>query len=124
MKHYEFQNNGFTFIRIPKNKARVAYNNGLTVIFCPCNLRPFGFWPVECDIKKDPNYKPFYPGDLENTFDFKVNVFERYNCTDSETGKYTAFYIPVKRDKWYTDERLRLEYDYSYMTGGEKHETE
>ena len=119
MKRYEFQNDGFTFIRIPKNKARVAYNNGLTVIFCPCNLRPFSMWHPGIDITKKPDYVPCYPGDPKNDFDYIVRVFEIYNCPDYETGKYTAFYIPVKRDKWYSDERLQLEYDYSYMTGGE-----
>ena len=118
MRRYEFEKNGFTFIRIPKNKARVAYNNGLTVLMCPVNLRPGAPWYPETSFTKQRDYKPFYPGDPENDFDYHVNCFEIRNCINSETGKYTAFYIPVKRDTWYTDPDLQIEYDYSYMIGG------
>ena len=40
MRQYTFTENGFTFERVDKKQARKAYNNGLTVRFCPCNLRP------------------------------------------------------------------------------------
>ena len=116
MKRYEFQNNGFTFIRIPKNKARVAYDNGLTVLFCPVNLRPGKPWYPEIEIKGREYWPPY--ADNNTPFSDVVNRFEFYNCINSETGRYTAFYIPVKRNTWYTDERLQLEYDYSYMARG------
>lgn len=116
MNNYTFSKDGFTFIRIPKNKARVAYNNGLTVLFCACNLRPGFPWYPEISIK---GHIPYYPEYTENefdTFDYHVNSFEYYNCINSETGRYTAFYIPVKYDNWYTNKKP--EYDYNYMNGG------
>ena len=41
MRNMYFNCNGQTFKRIDKKTARTAYKNGLTVIICPCNLRPF-----------------------------------------------------------------------------------
>lgn len=44
MNKYSFTNNGKTWERITKKQARAAYNNGLTVLFCPVNMRPFTPW--------------------------------------------------------------------------------
>lgn len=44
MRKYTFIEKGHTFKRIDKKTARTAYKNGLTVIICPCNLRPFTPW--------------------------------------------------------------------------------
>lgn len=44
MRKYTFTEKGRTFKRIDKKTARTAYKNGLTVIICPCNLRPFTPW--------------------------------------------------------------------------------
>ena len=41
MNKYSFTNNGKTWERITKKQARAAYNNGLTVLFCPVNMRRF-----------------------------------------------------------------------------------
>lgn len=41
MNKYSFTNNDKTWERITKKQARAAYNNGLTVLFCPVNMRPF-----------------------------------------------------------------------------------
>lgn len=81
MNKYSFTNNGKTWERITKKQARAAYNNGLTVLFCPVNMRPFTPWHFE--------------GYNGVSFEKAVNAFEIYNCTDNETGRYTAFYIPV-----------------------------
>lgn len=75
MNKYSFTNNGKMWERITKKQARAAYNNGLTVLFCPVNMRPFTPWHLEIDVNKN---------------------FEGYNCTGNETGRYTAFYIPVE----------------------------
>ena len=82
----------YNFKRVSKKIARAAYNNGLTVVFCPCNLRPFNNYfgldmpinraNIDCDFQ---------------TFETVLNAFEYYNC-NTETGKYTAFYIPVCKD--------------------------
>lgn len=53
-----------------------------------------------------------------------VNAFENYNCTDNETGRYTAFYIPVVTVDRFTGETPTAytlgtvkQYDYSVMEG-------
>lgn len=53
-----------------------------------------------------------------------VNAFEIYNCTDNETGRYTAFYIPVVTVDRFTGETPTAytlgtvkQYDYSVMEG-------
>lgn len=76
-----------TFKRISKRAARAAYNNGLTIVICSCNVRPFTEWGCEVTINK----KDCEPDDID--FDKAVNAFEWYNCNYSELGKYAAFYI-------------------------------
>lgn len=87
MRQFNFSDGNKNYKRIDKRTARRAYNAGLTVHFCPCNLRPFGFWSCGVDINKNRESLNGY------TFDSIVNHFEYYNCRDTETGKYTAFYI-------------------------------
>ena len=113
MNKYTFENDGYTFIRIPKNKARAAYNNGLTVIFCPCNLRPGAPWYPESEIKGREYWPPY--ADNNPLFSDVVNRFEYYNCINSETGRYAAFYIPVKYETTDFFEDPKYTYDYSYM---------
>lgn len=47
MRKYIFTEKSHTFKRINKKTACTAYKNGLTVIICPCNLRPFTPWHNE-----------------------------------------------------------------------------
>ena len=76
--------------RISKRTARREYNAGKSIVLCPANLRPFGFWRPEIITDKateeELNGEPI-------EFDRIVNSFEWYNCPNTETGKYTAFYI-------------------------------
>ena len=91
MRKYSFtDHNGKTWERINKKQAKAAYNNGLTVIFCPVNMRPFTPWHLEIDVNKN-----FWSCD-GLSFEQVLNEFEYYNCTCNETGRYTAFYIPVE----------------------------
>ena len=71
------------YIRISKAYARRYYNAGQSLFFCPVNLTP----------ENSPAllYEPF---DRSLPFDVHVSLFEVYNCTTIETGRYTAFYIP------------------------------
>lgn len=98
MNNYTFYKENYTFTRIPKNKAKAAYNNGLTVVFCPCKLQPFGSWGLSMDMNKC----NINCNDID--FDKLCNEYEYYNC-NSETGKYISFYIPIKNGC----------YDYSYI---------
>ena len=89
MKKYSFTNNGKTWERITKKQASAAYNNGLTVLFCPVNMRPFTQWHLEIDVNKA--FEDYNGVSFANA----VNAFEIYNCTSAETGRYTAFYMEV-----------------------------
>lgn len=90
MRNYTFTENGFTFKRINKAQAKRAYNNDLTVRFCPVNLRPGSPFRFDMDMNK------VQQNCAGVDFEPLVNVFEFYNCGSNETGKYTAFYVPVE----------------------------
>ncbi len=114
MNKYTFNYNGFTFQRVNKNYARRAYKNGLTVVICPCNLKPFTPWHPEHDINRK-SREQFIIDEIGivNDFNNLVNSFEYYNCPNSETGKYAAYYIPVMY--YGRIDGVFSEYDYSYM---------
>lgn len=94
MRKYTFSENGHVYKRISKTAARAAYMGGSTVVICPCNLRPFTQWHVERKInRKDREQFVIDEIGVKNDFNNLVNSFEYYNCQNSETGKYAAFYI-------------------------------
>lgn len=114
MNAYTFTHEGRTFKRINRTKARAAYNNGLPVILCPCNLRPFGPWHPETVL--DPRHDAGY------TFELSTDFFALMNCVNGETGKRPAYYIPVRTVDKFTGEPCTAshagaveEYDYSFM---------
>lgn len=90
MNKYEFSHDGKTYKRINKTTAKCLYAAGETLYIQSCNLLPFSYWTHPAVINKER---------LENdltTFDKFVNAFEYYNCINSETGKYAAFYIAAE----------------------------
>lgn len=91
MKKYTFTEKGRTYKRISKTAARSAYMGGSTVIICPCNLRPTQY--AHRINRKDREQFVIDEIGVKNDFNNLVNSFEYYNCTNAETGKYTAFYI-------------------------------
>lgn len=85
MNSYNFRNSqGINYKRISKRTARTAYNSGKSIYFIACNLRPFGFYDMGIETNSDRT---------EMDFDGFVNSYEFYNCMNSETGKYCAYYI-------------------------------
>ena len=82
MRNYSFENGGKTWARVTKKQARAAYDSGLTVLFCPVKKRPFTPWHLEAYVDKKSG----------RDFNTQLSGFEYYNC-NSETGRYTAFYI-------------------------------
>ena len=77
---------GKTLKRISKSEARKLYNNGIDISIVPCNMRPNSMWYSGI----------WYNGNISDiNFDTLVRDFEIYNCIDSETGKYAAFYIEL-----------------------------
>lgn len=92
MNNYIFKDsNGKQYKRIDKRQAKKLYDAGETVIFCPCNLRPFdNYFGLDMDINR---------ANINCNFaDFRkiVSDYELFNCTDTETGKYTAFYACIE----------------------------
>lgn len=113
MRKMRFEHDGFTFERIDKKAARTAFNNGLAVLFCPVNMPPFSTWYNASAISKKDS----------ESFESVLNAFEYYNC-NSETGRYTAFYIPIKWVDGFNPENILVQesaynavmvYDYDFM---------
>lgn len=71
------------FTRISKKAAFKAYKEGKTVYLCPVNFSPVSMWFQAVPLHNDS------PRKWENI----INEFEFYNCTNNESGRYTAFYI-------------------------------
>jgi len=96
MRQYTYTDGGKTYTRVSKARARAAYNAGLELVLCPVNLRPGAPWYPEIRTTKDR---------CENEeFERVLNAFEFYNIRDTETGYYTAFYIPVHTVDRFTGE--------------------
>lgn len=91
MREYTFSKNGRTYKRISKKAARSAYKSGLTVIICPCNLRPTQY--SHAMNRKDREQFVIDEIGVLNDFNNMISSFEYYNCTNTKTGKYSAFYI-------------------------------
>lgn len=96
MRKYTFTDGGYTFQRIDKKAARRAYNPKTVVI----------------------------SGKAAATFEEALNAFEFYNLRGKETGRYTAFYIPVREVDRFTGEAPTAatlgtvtQYDYRYIGG-------
>lgn len=94
MKRYKFkgQINGKSayLCRIDKRKARALFDTGATVYLVPSNFAPFGAWIQPLPIKKDNPYT-WQPAD----FDTVTNEFKYYNCINSETGFFPAYYFDL-----------------------------
>lgn len=72
------------YTRISKQEARRRFNECKATYITACNLRPDSPWGKAAAV-------PVY--DTHNSFTEFVNAFEYYNCINTETGKYAAFYI-------------------------------
>lgn len=70
-------------IRIDRRKARKLWKKGKDFWIVACNLRP------EYGMRYRKQWYIHFGGD----FDKMVNNFTYYNCVNSETGRYPAFYV-------------------------------
>lgn len=84
MFHSAVMHNYEKWTRVSKRTARKAYNNGQAVAITPRNIYPFNVWGTT---------STYAGGDGCTPFEDVVNAFEYYNCINSDTGKYAAFYI-------------------------------
>lgn len=94
MNKYEFTDSNRVFTRVSKATAKKAFMNGFTIAFCPSNLRPGTPWHPEYITNRE--MRSDYIIDdkgAENDFYNLLNSFEYYNCTSTETGRYTAFFV-------------------------------
>ena len=119
MINREFTHNGYTFKRVNKKTARKLYKNGLTILINPCNLHPFSMWTTAYQLNRN-SREQFVIDEIgiENDFNSWINSFEYYNCTNSETGKYASYYIPIK----YVDPFTGTECDRDYYQAIEQYD--
>lgn len=100
---------GVQWYRTSKQAARNAYNQGEEVLICAVNLTPFGGWRPGSIIRNEiREHSPLLIADKTmgvhtsndgwETYSFEDCVFnyQWYNCTNTETGKYAAFYLKEK----------------------------
>lgn len=94
MNRYTFEHNGVTYERVTKAKARSMFMHGKKIYVQACNLRPWTLWSYPmCITKTAAQEIALDEIGIRNWFDNAVNSFEFYNCINSETGKYAAFYM-------------------------------
>lgn len=87
MINYTFKDsNGKTYKRIEKRQAKKAFYNNKKLVICANNLQPFSPYGTGLTFVKTPNI---------SNFERFVNNFEYYNCINSETGRYSSFYICI-----------------------------
>lgn len=85
--------------RVNKTQARKLYFNGSSILLLPCkvsieNALSDNSWvkPIEISFMEEKNYKDYNA----SQFDFKVNDFEYFNCTDAQLGRYAHYYVSVE----------------------------
>lgn len=87
MNKYTFADkHGLTWERVDRRAAKKAFYAGDIVRACACNIRPDG--PMGAGWFKLSNDR-----DTRETFEAYENMLYAYNCNDSETGRYPAYYI-------------------------------
>lgn len=92
MNRYTVTDSATRYTRISKAQAIKLLASGEPVAVCPVRLRPgFPFAPHSVCYPKDLT-DCYRPAPLPQQFDKFLREFEYYNCTDSETGRYAAFY--------------------------------
>ena len=69
-----------TLKQVSKPTAKKLFNSGQRVFLQSSNFLPFGVWSTALE--------------LNNAYGFTIatNEFERYNCINSQTGKYVTYY--------------------------------
>ena len=82
--------NGNIYIRLTKSQAETLYNAGITITFYPSNY----------DGNFYQNLSAYHMNKAinGNTFTECVNWYESEFCYDSDTGKYTHFYIEIDQN--------------------------
>ena len=98
MINYTFTDrNGAAWARVTKKAAIKAWMDGETVALCPRNLRPFTMCACEYTTKRADRAQ-YHADDIgaRNDFNAIIGSFTWYICTNTETGKYPAFYVKME----------------------------
>ena len=82
MNNYAFEMGGKLYHRISKAQAKKQYLAGNYIIACPVNLRPDSAWKLFAVL-----------GGSDRSFENAANSCTYYNCINSETGRYLAYYV-------------------------------
>ena len=53
MRNLEFNDGTNNWVQVQKRTAKKLFEAGQELVFCPCNMRPFGVW--SCGILMDAN---------------------------------------------------------------------
>jgi hypothetical protein len=93
------------FRRISKAEAKKRFANGLTVVFCPCKMRPGGAWAVHSTIfgenlaerleraERHKDNPQIWKGTaVETAWDILYREWAHYNAS-SETGRDAHYYV-------------------------------
>lgn len=88
MNRRAYIENGTTYLRVSKARARRLYDIGTEICINPCNMSPESPWgqPMPISNKSD------------RAFDAVVTEYEVFTCANRKVGLYAAFYAPVPED--------------------------
>lgn len=90
-----------TLIKVKKNIARQAYENGSTVTLNPCNFKMPNAWHTHGEFNNNM---------CELSFDTIVNQFEAYNCINSKTGKRASYFINAEHATHLKPNQYKIDY--------------
>ena len=84
MRNYTYTTaDGLHMTRVSRRTARRLHLQGLEICAAPCNLRPDSPWGTSFTLEPSEDFERF-----ENSATW-------YNCANSETGRYLAWYAPA-----------------------------
>lgn len=103
-----------TLKRISFQKAQKCFENNLDVLLTPVKMQPFSDYGLSVWTSRN-------MWGSRHDFAQEVAGFQIYNC-NHETGRYPAFYIPVRYEDRFSGEEVPHDaygaietYDYSFM---------
>ena len=88
MNRRAYIENGTTYLRVSKARARRLYDIGTEIYINPCNMSPDSPWGQPMPISNK----------SERAFDAVVTEYEVYTCANRKVGLYAAFYAPVPEE--------------------------
>ena len=81
-------NLGQTWKQVQKRTAKKLFNQGVDIVLCGSNIRPFGNWSPEVQVNSAERNQI-------NSFESVCDSMSYYNCNPWE-GRYIHFYVKNK----------------------------